>query len=384
MGKHIARIAHRGRRASVVAAGLTSLVGLAVPVAGYAQAAKEKPLNQRARCVSIPGEDQGVQLGTDMLSDFSGGTNNGALLATTTIAKGYLRTWYKKYDPEKGNCGIANALSIDLSTTAALDTADFDDYARAELLGRRAGVVNLYFNPFGGRDVSNSIYGWSDRAVARDRIYMSGLTKTQDSFHRDNLRRGLAAAADAGEKERFVQGEKDTAWDRALLFYSFGIGGRGIKTAAEGSDIAAVGTIYAGIGFDGPFHSEMNGAESAKDSGGLSMELFATQNFTNRHTMQKLFAVDDVPRTYTTVGAAMKFWLSGSFFLSAEYNTGVGSSHRLIGDSTSLRFGYAKAQAPEPAEKATKAGVDAVAAGGVAEEPKETFRRVMEKANKPQ
>jgi hypothetical protein len=261
--------------------------------------------------------------GADVLTKFSTSASSGATLATAQIVRGYINAWMK---PDKTmNCGITNAISVEVTATAPVTTATFTDYAREEMLGRRSGIINIYFNPFAGRDANDPYYNWNDRKLASDHIYIATPFRTVDSKMKSEA--------------------SSTSWDEALSFYSFGIGGRGVKTASQGSKTAAVGTAYFGYGIDGPFHDTSSGtasgASTTAQSGGLSVEAYVTGNIANRNSLNAMFGITDASKSYATYGAVVTFWVTGKLFFSLEYDQGIGAfANRVLRNESLFRFGY--------------------------------------------
>jgi hypothetical protein len=261
--------------------------------------------------------------GADVFSKFSTTATNGSTQATVQIVSGYINAWMKSDGTL--NCGLTNAISVEVTATAAVTTSSFSDYAREEMLGRRAGIVNIYFNPFAGRDANNPYYMWNDRALASDHIYIASPFQTIDS----KLKTTARADSWAG------------AWDEALSFYSFGFGGRAVKKALQGSATAAVGTVYVGFGIDGPFHDFSNTDVSNSASGGLSFELYLTGNKASRNALNSMFGITSASSSYATYGAQLTFWATGKLFFSLEYDKGIGSfGERVLRDASLFRFGY--------------------------------------------
>jgi len=254
-------------------------------------------------------------------SKFSTTATSGSTQATVQIVNGHINAWMKA-DP-KNNCGITNAISIEVSATAAV-------YPRPILqtmLARncsdvRSGIVNIYFNPFAGRDANNPYYQWNDRKLASDHIYVK-----LDEWK----------TVDRSLKQQTIGNPAD----EALTFVSFGFGGRGIKTAQNGTSLSALGTTYVGFGVDGPFHTDpVTGAASPNDGGCLS-RCYATGNFANRNTLNTMFNTTDASKAYGTYGATLTLWATGKLFFSLEYDKGLGSfGQRVLRDATLFRFGY--------------------------------------------
>jgi hypothetical protein len=302
---------------------------------------------------SFPAElETSNETGTDVLSKFSTTATSGSTQASAQIVRGYINSWIKR--DSKENCGLTNAISVEVSATAPLNTATFADYAREEMLGRRGGLVNIYFNPFSGRDSNNPYYNWSDRKLNSDHVYIAGPFQTFDA----KLRREPDVSSNI--------------FDQALSFYSFGIGGRGVKTALQGSTTAAVGTVYFGYGIDGPFHDTTAtlspNSTPASQSGGVSFETYVTGNIANRNTLNTMFATSDASSFYNTFGASITFWVTGKLFFSLEYDKGFGSfGQRVLRDESLFRFGYGNPSSPaSPPPSKTNANSNANASPNAA------------------
>jgi len=65
------------------------------------------------------------QTGTDVLSKFSTTATSGSTQASAQIVRGHINSWIKMDSRE--NCGLTNAISIEESATAPLNTATFAD-----------------------------------------------------------------------------------------------------------------------------------------------------------------------------------------------------------------------------------------------------------------
>lgn len=347
--------------ASGLAAPTQSSIRWAAPTAGtpVARAGGNSRVDH-ASCKPEPGSAIAQQIGTtsgngantsntagvDVFSKFSTTASNGATQASAQIVNGYINAWMKA--DSNSNCGITNAISVEVSATAPVTTSTFLDYAREEMLGRRSGIVNIYFNPFAGRDKNNPYYDWNDRRLNSDHVYIEGLT----AFSLPGLK-GLFRTIDDKLRTDPKGGGFDNAWDQALPFYSFGIGGRGVKTALQGSSTAAVGTIYFGFGIDGPFHDSSaapaGGSSGISTAGGLSFEAYVTGNLANRNALNTMFATTDSSSKYGTVGSTITFWATGKLFFSLEYDKGLGSfGQRVLRDEALFRFGYGSPSAATP------------------------------------
>jgi len=122
------------------------------------------------------------------------------------------------------NSHLYNDLGFDISTSVPIQSATLADYAKQELLLRHGGLVNLY-GSLAGKNFANAIYKWGDRASNIDRSYFV-----------DTLQHVEPATA-----------------QQAMLFWSHGLGIKALKTQLEGTgDIGLQGTVYLGIGADGP------------------------------------------------------------------------------------------------------------------------------------
>ncbi len=264
--------------------------------------------------------------GANVLQGFSTTFNSGATLASASILNAYLN---QGIFPHTSRCSPFNAISVDISATAEATSASFTDYAKAEFLGLRNGLINIYFNPFAGRNASITALQWNNRDLASDHIYMKNPWTSLSQKPADQI-----------------------SDDQLLGFWLFGLGGRGVKTAENGTNLAAVGTLYAGFGADSPIHDlTLSGSNDPSQWGGVSFQAFATFNVANRGTLEEVFyptststpGHPNVGSTYETVGASFTLWMPLKLYFKLEYNKGIGSPGSAMGDTASLSFGYGSA-----------------------------------------
>jgi hypothetical protein len=281
----------------------------------------------------------GAVLGPNVLQGFSTTFSSGATLATADILNAYVN---QGIGDGKAACQPLNAFSVDVSATAEATSASFADYAKAQFLGRRNGLINIFVNPFAGRDATIPPLAWNTRDVASDHIYMRNPWTPISKA--DNLSK-----------------------DQLLGFWLLGVGGRGVKTAQNGTNLEAVGTIYAGFGIDGPIHdSSVSNSADETAWGGISLQAFATANAANPGVLANLFypanaARADVRATFETVGASMTLWMPAKLYFSLEYNRGVGATGSKIGETVSLSFGYGSANTVQTSKVAAAAAARAKA-----------------------
>jgi hypothetical protein len=285
-------------RALLLTLAMVSVPSLTVAVECSKESKDPKDMQEKEKAT----EDADKSAKVSVLDALALGSSGKSMLATTQLARVF--SPISMGSPKT----TIPALGFDLTSSLPVENASFLDYARHQLLLRRGGVVNLYTsltfrNPC---NVSSELLDF--RLSELDRTY----------FNRDS----------PGDQ-------------KALGFWSHGLGARIIKTELPGEKTAGMFTAYLGIGVDGPlFEGEVN---SKTPPGVFSLEGFVSYNMLNKRTLKEMFALPDEQKDYATYGINFRFNLPGSFQIKLEHLRGLGSfGKNTLGDLTPLSVAYKK------------------------------------------
>jgi hypothetical protein len=200
------------------------------------------------------------------------------------------------------------AMGFDLTASLPVENATFLDYFRHQLLTRKGGLLNLYTSYTGRNPCRGSGELLNFRLAETDRVY----------FNRD------------------TPGEQ-----KALFFWSHGLGGRALKTELPGTKTAGMFTAYFGVGMDGPLFTDV--VDTKSPPGVFSFEIYYSYNKLNKKTLKEAFALSDEPTSFRTYGINFRFNLPGSYQIKVEHLKGVGSfAKERLGDLTLLSVAYKK------------------------------------------
>ena len=125
-----------------------------------------------------------------------------------------------------------------------------------------------------------------------------------------------------------------------LFFISNGLSIRGITTnrsataQTTNSSNGIFGTLYLGMGFDGPLYESVSGGSSKgmAPAGFASIETYAANTTANAKDFSSMYSPSP-PRNIANWGAAGRISLPGSFDLSIEYARPIGTyGQKFVGD----------------------------------------------------
>ena len=278
--------------------------GKCPPVAGPDEkAAPTKEATKQAKVEENKvAKDGGTK--TSVLDALAVAGSGKSMLATTQLARVFtpINALPDMISPKES----LPAMGFDLTASLPVENATFLDYFRHELLARRGGLLNLYMSYTGRNPCPASGELVNFRLAETDRVYFS---------------------RDSPDKQK------------ALFFWSHGVGGRILKTDLPGTKTAGMFTAYVGVGVDGPLFTEA--LDTKVPPGVFSLETFFSYNALNKRTLKEAFTLASEQRSYSTFGINFRFNLPGSYQIKVEHMKGLGSFGRdTLGDLTLLSIAY--------------------------------------------
>jgi hypothetical protein len=257
-------------------------------------------------------------------------------------------------DPQVNGRAV-NDVGISISSSVPISSATAKDYAAQELLTHDGGLVNLYLS-LSGRDYTNEAYAWGNRKANLDRLYfvdvlsncdLSGLNWLEAPaclFGYNTAENGIRQPATAKE---------------ALGYFTQGIGIKALKTSLSGtSTLGAQGTIYGGLGVDGPlFYAAQDASNVATQilnnpAGMASLDAYISGNVVTQGALDSLLGPKSAGHSYLGWGVNFSLFVTNSIGIQLQYSVPFESSvQHSIGRVAMLKIGYTK---PSSSSAATK------------------------------
>lgn len=254
----------------------------------------------------------------DSLStQFSGGTT----LVTSEIFKGY--TAFSKRKSKKWYRGTPKAIGIRATASVPAITSTESDYADNSLLLQDGALVGVTFSFMGSPywphwysvicDKSKKDAKWS-RKFSPDRHYLARHPVTP--MARAYFLHGITLKA---IKSGLVDNDNDN----------------------DGSDIDGAGTIYFGLGLDGPISIfESKGRDPGSIGGTIDFNFGWKKTWISEGTLQTLYKDDSIRNSsFEAIFASLRVQVTNKFYVDIEHVATRGS-REYIDDVTSFKLGY--------------------------------------------
>ena len=300
---------------SVLAQKIIFIISLTVfPVLGFADdAPPAEEVAAAARPVAY-GDPCSTESGVDPFSGLST-----QLAGDTSLVSAELLKAFAPFTQSRGQWFLPKAIGIRATTSIPVTTSTKSDYGDAAILLRDGGLVGLTLTLMGspywyvdGCETAMGDDGWI-RPFYPDRTYLA--------FH--------------------------PVKPLTRAYITHGLTGRAIKAGLEdddddsGSDIAAAGTAYIGLGFDGPIGLFRNGDGSATTAGTIDFQLGYQFTKIGARTLQTLYENPSIEATHIeSIFGIFKLTVTESIYIDVEYVSPRGGAAEFMGEVTTFRIGY--------------------------------------------
>ncbi len=243
-----------------------------------------------------------------------------------------LAAYAKFSNKEEGYRSGPKMLGIQVSSSVPVTTTTLQEYSDAVLQLNRGGLLNLYFSLSGSPR-------WLNVNEACD--------KQLGSFNR-SVGSSPQWRRQYTPDRTYLVPQPVPALLRPYLIH--GLGMKAFRTGlvddptanSDGSDIAAAGVFYIGVGFDGPVWDSAEDAE-AGPAGTLDFQATISYMHVNSSTLNTLYDDPDLDEnSVISIGAKLDLVVTNKLSMAVEYVTPIGSADDFMGEAVFFNIAYAR------------------------------------------